>query len=1150
MVIAELIVFAIVTGLTWLGVDAAVTGALAKGGEQSAAGVRTVAEVETQALRGFLMFAAGVFALAMARIVSARRGHGDINVPLLLPAACAAAGMGLALQMGYGNPLQRQVWPGPDFALGFLMAALLGGLILSLPKDPVEITQPIQPLLPAIMIASFFALRFFGQGTEAAQDTKINLWGFQPMEVVKLLFVIFLANYFGRRAEKMRHQRDRLFGMQFPRKELLWPAVALMIVLFGAFVLLNDLGPTLILSIVFLSMFYIVTRASGWVALAIGIVALGVFAITHVPAISESPKVALRLKMWVDPWHNGMPFGDQTARSAWAIAAGGAQGQGLGQSPATALPAGHTDLIIAHLAEELGAFGLVLYIGIIALICGQGLWIAAMNRTAERSLLAAGLSILTVAQFAVIFSGNTGILPLTGVIVPFLSYGKTGMIVFVLIACMLVRLAESGAARETTQELMELRKGSLGGLAAMTAVLAAAAGVALYQGIVIADDTTTRGVVTLLAREAGESTDRVGHLHDPRLQAISDQIRRGDIVDRNGQMIAGTTPDGKRMYPLDDALGSVLGIPRAIVLRPEWMLERQLEGTLRGYGELPDGPAMWLAANPDGGERLLFVVGSQVENANDRRKAESMREAGETVRLLPLSAPDFRPLLPLMRMGAARRAEEIKKVSANVQSRTAKITLDARLQVATSNILKEAVQRSQVKSGSAVLMDVATGQVLVRAQVPDYNPGDPRFLRRLTDPDYDRRDKKFMGMYGAWPDKTGIRGIFQAGSTAKIFTALAAARAGIVEPPVGCPVRAKAPIFGCTYHDGQAPAYNGGWYKAIHDFPGDPTHGQVDLTDAIRVSCNVYFGQLGVRLGPDGLKALRDAGVEMGWGGPNWNPGKAGSRDLASTAFGQAASLWSVSQAARLMTAVSSGGVYRRCPPSLDINAKCEEKVVLDNPAKVGPILSGMFKVMENGTGAYLKEPPGVRVYGKTGTADSIGIKDELPWGIEVGVFGRPHSWFIAMGEPMDATLCEPTNPRRLAVAVVVPRSATGASVAGPAAMAILAAAQAHGYFPAATPPPGAAAGAPLAPGASPGPAVSVPSPSPSPVAQLPGSRGATPAPPPRPRLAVSPAPGAAPAGPAPGAPAPVSPAAAAPPAAAPAPTPSPAAPAPSPAPM
>jgi transpeptidase family protein len=214
----------------------------------------------------------------------------------------------------------------------------------------------------------------------------------------------------------------------------------------------------------------------------------------------------------------------------------------------------------------------------------------------------------------------------------------------------------------------------------------------------------------------------------------------------------------------------------------------------------------------------------------------------------------------------------------------------------------------------------------------------------------------------------------------------------------------------------------------------------------------------------------------------------------------------SVSQGARIAATVGAGGVYRRCPPSLELKAKCEDRVVVDDPAKVGPILSGMFKVMEAGTGAYLKEPPGVRVYGKTGTADSIGIKDEKPWGVEFGVFGRPHSWFIAIAEPADATLCEPTNPRRLAVAVVIPRSATGASVAGPAAMEILAAAQANGYFPIAQPAPEAATGgAPLAPGASPVPAASPsPSPSPSPVPQLPGSRGAVAPPSPRPRPAAS----------------------------------------------
>ena len=137
-------------------------------------------------------------------------------------------------------------------------------------------------------------------------------------------------------------------------------------------------------------MFYIVTRAGGWVLLALAIVAGGVAIATHVPAITQSPKVTLRLQMWLDPWYNAIPFGDQTARARWAIAAGGFGGRGLGAAPATALPAGHTDLVQAHLTEEMGAAGMIVYLVLLAAIAGQGLWIAAWNRTPERMLLAAG----------------------------------------------------------------------------------------------------------------------------------------------------------------------------------------------------------------------------------------------------------------------------------------------------------------------------------------------------------------------------------------------------------------------------------------------------------------------------------------------------------------------------------------------------------------------------------------------------------------------------------------------------------------------------------------------------------------------------------------------------------------------------------------
>jgi hypothetical protein len=221
--------------------------------------------------------------------------------------------------------------------------------------------------------------------------------------------------------------------------------------------------------------------------------------------------------------------------------------------------------------------------------------IAAMNRTAERVVTAAGLSVLLIAQWMVIFAGTTTLLPLTGVPAPYLSFGKTSMVVFVLVAAMLARLAENGEARELTNELGELRRGCLLVLIGVLIVLGTGIGVAVVEGVVLADQTSLRGVVTHLAPEPGYPRGRVIEKHDPRLESIAARIPRGPIVDRTGQLIAGVDADGNRTYPLGDALGTLLGPPEDVVLRPLWMLERQLGTKVRGYGEHEDGFALWLA---------------------------------------------------------------------------------------------------------------------------------------------------------------------------------------------------------------------------------------------------------------------------------------------------------------------------------------------------------------------------------------------------------------------------------------------------------------------------------------------------------------------------------------------------------------------------
>ena len=237
----------------------------------------------------------------------------------------------------------------------------------------------------------------------------------------------------------------------------------------------------------------------------------------------------------------------------------------------------------------------------------------------------------------------------------------------------------------------------------------------------------------------------------------------------------------------------------------------------------------------------------------------------------------------------------------------------------------------------------------------------------------------------------------------------------------------------------------------MHDHSLDDPHGRIDFVRGLAVSCNVYFGQLGLQLGADAFKQLVKDGVDMGWAG--WyNPGKPDSRDLALTAFGQHASMMSVSQAARLLGAIGGGGVYRKCPPTMELGASCEEKTILGNAQALTPVLAGMEQVMLSGTGrgitAAKSVPPALRVYGKTGTADAIGIEEERPWGVEKGVYGKPHGWFTAVVEPLtNGASCQPRGARRLAVAVVMPRSGMGAVFAGPAAAEIITAAYKLGYF-------------------------------------------------------------------------------------------------------
>lgn len=1039
----ELGLLGLVGVLTWLGVQAAIEGSLAKAAELSGAslGARAV-EVELEAQRGWMRFVGGLALIAFARVVSLRRAGRHIDVPWLLPAAAGAVGLGLCLQMGFGDPA-RAFRVGPAFADGFLLASVCGALMLASPVDPLRAVAPLRGLLPPAIVGTFVALRLFGHGTAEAPGSRIHLGPVQPLEAVKLAFVLFLAFYFGRRAAKLRHQRARVLGVIVPRPRLLIPSLVVLGLLFAGFLVVDDLGPTLILCFVFLAVFYLVTLSGGWVALALALMALLMTAVVQWPAFVDSSrglqqepgaraprsKVTRRVQMWLDPWLNAEPNGDQLAFSRWAIAAGGLTGQGLGTAPAAALPAGHTDLVIAHLAEEGGVLGVMLYLALLGVVALQALHVAARNRTPERMLLAAGLGWLLIAQWGVIFGGTTGLLPLTGVVAPYLSHGKSSMCVFVVLAAWVARLAEDGAARQPTEELAQIGQASLRAALAVVGLLAAGAVVVLCEGVVWGPQTTLRGVVTLLGPGSGDPSDRVQQRYDPRLTRMLRRIPRGPILDRNGRTLARTDAKGRREHPLGRALGTLIGLPPGHgLLRPYWSLERLHDARLRGYGERPDGPAIWLARvwGEQPRQRLLFVVPSRQERPADRARAERSLAAGEKAVFAPLASPDLSAFGRLLRLSRAAREEALNAMAADEASRTVRVTLDGDLQREAAQVVQNAGRRSAVQAAAAVVLDVDTGEVLARAQAPDVNPSDASLPARLRG-----KDEALLNIYGPWPDRTGLRGYFQAGSVAKLITSLAAVR----EAASGRVPRLDETTFACEQRDAQGNLFTRPeWSQAIHDHAADRApHGRLDYVGALAHSCNVYFAQLGLALGPDPFLRLRNDGLDYGFS--SFDPGAAGSRTLASTAFGQGGVALNVMQAARLVASVSDG-TYRRCPPGMDAGATCDTARLVDDPQALRLILTAMHAVMQAGTAERLRAPVGLRVYGKTGTADASGFKGEERHRIRYrSEEHAPHSWFVALLERDQAPLAQPGTPGRVAIAVVVPRGGVGAGAAGEAAM-------------------------------------------------------------------------------------------------------------------
>ncbi|MFN8375225.1 MAG: FtsW/RodA/SpoVE family cell cycle protein [Anaerolineae bacterium] len=259
---------------------------------------------------------------------------------------------------------------------------------------------------------------------------------FQPSEALKIILVAFLASYLAEQYPALR-----AVGSNYARMWLSPRISGPVLLMWGLCVVVlvwqRDLGTAILFFIVFITLLYV---ASGytWILVA----GVGLVLLAGLVAYNLFSVVQLRVDIWLNPWPEADGRAFQIVQSLLAFAAGGVFGQGIGQGAPGYIPVVHSDFMFAAVAEEFGQLGAFVVIVSIALLVVRGLRTAVrQQRRTFNALLAVGLSMLMATQSLLIMSGVLKLMPLTGVTLPFLSYGGSSLLMSFIMVGLLLRLS-------------------------------------------------------------------------------------------------------------------------------------------------------------------------------------------------------------------------------------------------------------------------------------------------------------------------------------------------------------------------------------------------------------------------------------------------------------------------------------------------------------------------------------------------------------------------------------------------------------------------------------------------------------------------------------------------------------------------------------
>jgi cell division protein FtsW (lipid II flippase) len=642
----------------------------------------------------------------------------------------------------------------------------------------------------------------FGTGPEGS-GVKVNLFGFQPSELVKYMVIFFLAGFF---------TKNEKFISEYPsfnkRLSFFVFAVIAIVTTILLFLVLGDLGPAIVCCFTFIILFsfsrgdfmqvvaamvlYAVAVwafKNVWYATGITIAALVLYMLIAKKKLSESAVMALvvvsgfllldkiqvlakiipgpiqrlvdRKAIWSNAWDNQVYGGDQVANGIWAISTGGITGQGAGEGFAKTIPEAHTDMILPAIGEEFGWAGITCIFILFLIYLHRSIIIGRHAGAPFLFYLCAGAGIGTFVQFLLIAGGSTGALPLSGVALPFISYGGTSLLCSMIAAGFLLSVSRLSGSQAQMKYITQRQDKNL-----MPALLAACVAILLLAINVSGYTFNEKKWITEPSLVADRSGMRM-YSYNPRINILMNRLQAGNVYDRNGRLLASS--DAKLVQEEKDSLVA-LGIPAENI---ESLAYKRLD---RYY---PFGEHMffWTGDANTG----IFAGGNNGYFAEYAHAAELRGFPAPVVkyqvsanrfrpeRFLPATATemtvtkrDYSALSDLLVAGInSNEVAEFKK-----RNRDVTLTMDAALQTKIELAIQDddSVNRKRV---SVVVMEDSTGDVIASACWP---------LPPVNDWEQLSLSENELNKLPGWNINTdiGFTHATQPGSTAKLITAMAA----------------------------------------------------------------------------------------------------------------------------------------------------------------------------------------------------------------------------------------------------------------------------------------------------------------------------------------------------------------------------------------